>query len=168
MNPVGRLIDRIKPVMGCAPAALTSTAGDGDYVSMKGYSKLTIIITILNGSTVTGGAITLKQATDVTNSQSDEKALAFSKMYANVDCAAADALTETAVVSNTFTTDSTNSKQLMYVIEVDAADLDQDNGFDCVRVDSASMANAVGCALYLLWGARYAKPAGAMPSAITN
>lgn len=166
MNPVGRLIDQIKPVMGCAPAALTSTAGDGDYVSMKGYSKLTIVIAILNATTVTGGAITLKQATSVAGGS--EKALSFSKMYSNIDCAAADALTETAVVSDTFTTDSTNSKQLMYVIEVDAESLDQDNGFDCVRVDSASMANAVGSVLYLLWGARYAKPAGGMPSAITD
>lgn len=166
LQGVGRLIDVLKPVMGCAPAALTSTAGDGDYISMKGFSKLTIVIAVLNATTVTGGAITLKQAQAVAGT--GEKALSFSKMYSNIDCAAADALAETAVVSDTFTTDSTNSKQLMYVIEVDADDLDQANGFDCVRVDSASMANAVGCALYLLWGARYAKPAGTMPSAIVD
>ena len=166
LQPVGRLIDVLKPVIGCAPAALTSTAGDGDYVSMKGYSKLTILLAVLNGTTVTGGAVTLKQATAVAGT--GEKALSFSKMYAVIDAAAGDTLTETAVVSDTFTTDTTNSKQLLYVIEVDADDLDQANGFDCVRVDVASMANAVGCVMYLLWGARYAKPAGGMPSAIVD
>lgn len=166
LNPVGRLIDVLKPVMGCAPAALTGAAGDGDYVSMKGYSKLTVLISILNGSTVTGGAVTLKQAKAVAGTS--EKALSFSKMYSNIDCAAADALAETAVVSDTFTSDTTNAKQLMYAIEVDAESLDQDNGFDCVRVDVASMANAVGSVTYLLWGARYGKPAGTMPAAITD
>lgn len=145
--------DRIKPVMGCAPAALTSTAGDGDYVSLKNFSKLTIVLSVLNGSTVTGGAITLLQATDV--SAGSAKALAFTKAWRNIDCAAGDTLTEFAVSSNTFTTDTTNAKQLMYVIEVDAEMLDRANGFDCVRIDSASMANAVGSVLYLLSGARY-------------
>lgn len=166
LQGIGRLIDVLKPVMGCAPAALTGAAGDGDYVSMKNYSKLTVLISVLNGSTVTGGAVTLKQASAVAGT--GEKALSFSKMYSNVDCAAADALTETAVVSDTFTTDTTNSKQLMYAIEVDADDLDQANGFDCVRVDVASMANAVAAVTYLLWGSRYSKPAGGMPAAITD
>lgn len=166
LQGVGRLIDVLKPVMGCAPAALTGAAGDGDYVSMKNYSKLTVLISVLNGTTVTGGAVTLKQASAVAGT--GEKALSFSKMYSNIDCAAADALTETAVVSDTFTTDTTNSKQLMYAIEVDAESLDKANGFDCVRVDVASMANAVGAVMYLLWGARYLKPAGGMPSAITD
>ena len=166
LNPVGRLIDVLKPVMGCAPAALTGAAGDGDYISMKNYTKLTVLISVLNGSTVTGGAVTLKQASAVAGT--GEKALSFSKMYSNIDCAAADALTETAVVSDTFTTDTTNSKQLMYAIEVDAEQLDKANGFDCVRVDVASMANAVAGVTYLLWGARYSKPAGGLPAAITD
>lgn len=151
-----RLIDKAKVVMGCAPAALATTAGDGDYVSMKGYDRLTILLPILNATTVTGGAIALKQASDVAGT--GEKALSFSKMWANTDCGAADTLTETAVTSDTFTTSTTNSKQLLYVIEVAATDLDRANGFDCVRVDSASMANAVGAAIYILHGARYASP----------
>jgi len=149
------LLDRHKVVVGCAPAALAATAGDGDYVSMKGYDRLTIILSVLNATTVTGGEITLKQATDVTNSQSDEKALSFTSMFANTDVAAAEALTETAVTNNTFTTSTTNSKSLLYVIEVKATDLDINNGFDCVRIDSASMANAVGCAIYILHGERF-------------
>jgi len=162
MNP--RLIDHVKTVMGCAPAALTSTAGDGDYVSLKNFAKLRVTIAVLNASTVTGGAVTLKQAKDVGGT--GEAPLAFAKMFANIDCAAGDTMTETAVVSNTFTTNTTNSKQLLYVIEVDASDLDVNNGFDCVRVDVTSMANAVGSVTYDLYGARYASPLAV--SAITD
>lgn len=145
--------DRVKFVMGCAPAALATTAGDGDYVSLKNYTKLTIVISVLNATTVTGGAVTLLQADTV--AAGNAKALAFTKAWRNIDCAAGEALSEFAVTSNTFTTDATNSKQLMYVIEVDAEMLDRANGFDCVRLDVASMANAVGSALYILSGARY-------------
>ncbi len=147
-----RPIDNFKFVTGCAPAALATTAGDGDYVSMREYARLTVIISVLNATTVTGGAVTLKQATDVAGAS--EKALGFSTMWANTDCAASDTLVSTAVTSDTFTTSTTNSKILMYVIEVSASDLDIANGFDCVRVDVASMAAAVGTVIYMLSGAR--------------
>jgi hypothetical protein len=77
-------------------------------------------------------------------------------MYANTDTAAGDTLTETAVTSDTFTTDTTDNKNLMYVIDVPASSLDVANGFDCLRVDSLLMANAVGAVVYELYGARYA------------
>lgn len=140
------------PIIG----ALATTNGDCDYVSMKGYDRLTIVIAQDNATTVTGAAITLKQATAVAGTS--EKALAFTKMWANIDTGAADTLTETAVTSNTFTTDTTDNKNLLYVIEVKAEDLDVANGFDCVRVDSLLMANAVGFVQYILHGARYASP----------
>lgn len=152
-NDMLRLIDKVKVVTGCPPAALASTAGDGDYVSLKNYQKLSIVISVLNGTTVTGGAVTLLQATTVAGGSA--KALGFSTVYANIDAVASDALVETAVTSDTFTTDTTNSKVLVYVIEVDASSLDVDNSFDCVRVDVALMANAVGSAMYFLHGAKY-------------
>lgn len=147
------LAEQMKIVVGCAPAALATTAGDGDYVSMKGYNRLTILLPVLNATTVTGGAVTLLQAQDV--AATGAKALAMTRMWANTDAAAGDTLTKTAVTSDTFTTSTTNSKILLYVIEVLASDLDVANGFDCVRIDVASMASAVGAAIYLLDGARY-------------
>jgi hypothetical protein len=160
-----RLTDNAKIVLGSPIiGALATTNGDCDYVSLKGYERATILIQVDNATTVTGGAITLKQATAVAGTS--EKALAFSSMWANTDCAAGDTLTETAVTSNTFTTDTTDNKNLMYVIEVAADDLDVANGFDCIRVDSLLMANAVGAVTYILHGARYASPVAV--SAITD
>lgn len=159
------LIDKAKLVFGSPIiGALATTNGDCDYVSLKGYDRCTIVIAVDNATTVTGGAITLKQATAVAGTS--EKALAFTKMWANTDTGAADTLVETAVTSNTFTTDTTDNKNLLYVVEVNASDLDVASGFDCVRVDSLLMANAVGYVQYILHGARNASPIAI--SAITD
>jgi len=159
-----RLIDNFKFVTGCNPAALATTAGDGDYVSMKDYSHLTMVLTVLNATTVTGGAVTLLQATDVAAGAA--KPLGFTKMWANTDTAASDTMVETAVTSNTFTTSTTNSKALKYIIEIEATDLDTAGGFDCVRIDVASMASAVGNVEYILSGAKEKPPLAR--SAITD
>lgn len=162
---MNRLIDTAKIVFGSPLiGALATTGGDCDYVSLKGYERATIVIAVDNATTVTGGAITLKQATSVAGTS--EKALAFASYFANIDTGASDTLTETTATSNTFTTDTTDNKNLLYVIEVNAADLDVANGFDCLRVDSLLMANAVGFVQYILHGARQASPLAI--SAITD
>lgn len=151
-----RLDEQVTPVMAAVGLLLTSTLGDTTYVSLKNYRKIQIIIFIGDGTTVTGSTITLKQATAVAGT--GEKALAFTRMLANTDYAASKTMVETAVTSNTFTTQTTNSKDSMYVIEVDAEDLDVANGFDCIRVDGTGHAATAsrGCVvLYNLFGARY-------------
>jgi hypothetical protein len=160
-----RLVDGAKVVYGSPIiGALATTNGDCDYVSLKNFDRCTIIIAVDNATTVTGGAITLKQATAVAGTS--EKALSFAKVWANTDTAAGDTLTETAVTSDTFTTDTTDNKNLLYVIEVEASALDRANGFNCLRVDSLLMANAVGAVLYVLHGTRYKSPAAV--AAITD
>lgn len=141
------------PIIG----ALATTNGDCDFVSLKGYAGCLVKLFVDNATTVTGGALTLKQATVVAGS--DEKPLAFSAMWANTDCAAGDALTETAVTANTFTTSTTDNKNLMYVIDIPASSLDVAAGFDCIRADLLLMTNAIGFVEYELYGARHASTA---------
>lgn len=160
MNLNSRLIEICKPVIGLDPVVPASSTPD--YVSLKNYQRLTVIVLVKNATTVTGSAITLKQATSV--AAGGEKALSFTKMFANIDTAASDTLTETAVSSDTFTTDATNSKNLMYVMEVDPANLDVAGGFDCVRAGTGNATAATVTVLYLLWGARFST----MPSAIVD
>jgi hypothetical protein len=115
-----------------------------------------ITIDIANGTTVTGSAITLKQATTVAGA--GEKALPFTRMLANIDTGASQTMVETAVVSNTFTTDATNSKNLRYIIDVDSESLDSANSFDCVRVDGtghAATAPRGFTVSYQMYGARF-------------
>lgn len=156
-----RLDEQAYTVVAAAGLLLTSTLGDTTYVSMKNYRKITITISIADGTTVTGSTITLKQAKTVAGGS--EKPLSFTRMLANVDYGASKTMVETAVVSDTFTSQTTNSKDSLYIIEVDASQLDMANGFDCIRVDGtghAATASRGVVVLYQLWGARYS---GASP-----
>lgn len=148
-----RLDEQVSLIQAACNGVLTTTVGDCVYVSLKNYRKVQVVIDILNATTVTGTTVTLKQATAVAGT--GEKALAFTRMLSNIDVAASQVLSETAVTSNTFTTDTTNSKRLRYVIDVDSDTLDADNGFDCFRVDCTGANASLGTVTYLLYGARY-------------
>lgn len=158
MNLNANLTEQVKIVeglLGVVPS--TSTP---DYVSLKNYERVAVLIQVKNATTVTGSAITLKQATSV--AAGGEKPLAFKRMYANLDTGAGDVLTETAVTSDTFTTDSTNSKNLMYVIEVKAEDLDVNGGFDCIRAGTGDATAATVSVTYLMFGAKLPTSAAAI------
>ncbi len=166
MNSNARLDETVTPVVAAAGLLLTSTLGDTTYVSMKNYSRLQIIVSIADGTTVTGSTITLQQAKAVAGT--GEKPLAFTRMLANTDYAASKTMVETAVTSNTFTTQTTDSKDSVYIIDVKAEDLDAANGFDCVRLDGtghAATASRGVVVLYNLYGARYP---GAGATALTD
>lgn len=145
------LSEQVKFVIGLDPAIPSTSVPD--YVSLKNFERLCIVVLAKNATTVTGSAITLKQATTVAGGS--EKALAFTKMYSNVDTAAADVLAEQAVVSNTFTMQAVNSKNAMYVLEVKAEDLDVNNGFDCVRLGTGDATAQTVTVLYALFGAKF-------------
>lgn len=158
------LLEQAKVVVGLPPR-LPSTSTP-DYVSMKGYSRCAIIIAVDNATTVTGSAITVKQAQAVAGT--GEKALSFATAYSNIDIDAADALASFAVTSDTFTTDATNNKNLAYVIDVKAEDLDIDNGFDCIRAGTGDATAAVLSVIYILYGRRYTVSGLTTPSAIID
>lgn len=160
MNGNALLIEQAKVVTGFAPAIPTAAAPR--WVSLKNYEKLTILMVVQNATTVTGSAVALSQATNV--SGAGAKTLPFTEAFRTEDAATTDALTRFAVVSNTFTTLATNGRQLVYVIEVKPHDLDLAGGFDCVRVTLGNAVAATVGVLYLMGPARY----GAMPSAIVN
>lgn len=150
-----RLVDKIQVVHGLGP--VTPSSSVPDYVSLKDARSAEVLITVLNGSTVTGSAITLLQAQAAANT--GEKALAFTQYFANTDPANSSALTLTNAASNTFTTLNTNSKTLVYRIPVDPASLDVANGFDCIRAGTGNGANTTVAVHYLIeskYGGNYA------------
>lgn len=157
-----RLIDNAKIVTGLA--AVVPSSSTPDYVKLSLADHLTVVISVKNATTVTGSAITLKQATSAAGGS--EKALSFTKMWADIDAGAGDAFTETTVTSDTFTTNSTNSKDLLYVIEVDASTLDMDNDFTWVRAGTGNATAATVTVLYVLTGGRYSGNVATMPTAI--
>lgn len=146
MNGNIKLSEANKIVTGLAPILPSSSTPD--YVSLKNVVRMTTIILVDNATTVTGSAITLKQATAVAGT--GEKALAFDTVDANIDTDASDTLVATDVTSDTFTTDTTNAKNLMYVIDIKPEDLDLDNDFDCVRVGTGNAVAAIVSVAYIL------------------
>jgi hypothetical protein len=159
------LIEQAKGVMVLAPVAPSTTTPD--YVSMKNCNRLCLLINVLNGTTVTGSAISLTQATDVSNTAG--KTLAFTKAFAALNTGAGgntDVLTEFAVSSNTFTTNTTNALHHLYAIEVNESDLDVANGFDCVRVNTGNSVNATLSIVGILYPARYGKTS--LPSSVAD
>ncbi len=164
MNPNLSILEHAKIVVGLPPR--TPSTSTPDYVSMKGYARCAVIIVVDNATTVTGSAVTLKQAQAVAGT--GEKALALPSAFRNVDIDAADALAEFAVTADTFTTDPTNNKNLLYVADVKAEDLDLDNGFDCIRAGVGDATAAVLAVLYVLYGARYIVSGQTSPSAILD
>lgn len=145
------LSEQVKIVEGLLSVVPSSSTPD--YVSLKYYERIMILVQVKNATTVTGSAITLKQATAVAGTS--EKALSFSKAWRNIDTGAADVLSEFTVSSDTFTTDSTNSKNLMYVMEVKAEDLDVNSGFDCIRAGTGNATAATVSVTYFLFGHKF-------------
>lgn len=127
---------------------------------MKGWDHLTVILQVNNATSVTGWTTTLKQASAVAGT--GEKALAFTKNWVNAATGTSDTLVETAVTSSTFDTATTDNADLLYVMEVEAADLDQDNDFDCVRLDVTGASNTIAACIYILSRGRYST--GGTPS----
>lgn len=156
-----RMIESLKPVWASEPKNYTGAANTVQYVSMKLYGRLMILIQTgaWAGSTA---AVTLSQATAVAGTSA--KALAFAEMWVNT-AAAPDTFTKTAVVSSTFNLDTAN---LLYVIEVDANQLDNANSFDCVGVSIASPGSNADLygAVYLAGAPRFEDKA--LPSCLAD
>lgn len=139
--------------VSAVPVNTTGAGQTCDYYSLKGAEG--IVFVIAQGAWAGGTpAVTVKQATDVANSLSDEKAVAFTKKFSKV------ALTGTvnvaaAVTSNTF--NLPNTANTITMIEISAEDLDVANGFDCVRLDIASPGSNTDliCVMAILYGLRY-------------
>jgi len=154
LSPNQRPFEILKVIKATALAALTGAGGQGARVSMKNYRKCSVLMPISNATTVTGTAVTLKQHDAA--SSGNTKALAFTQMWSNIDVGAnADNLAVQTVASNTFTTDATNSKELLYVIEVDSESLDWANGFGWFSAWGQSAVASTGIILYVLSEPRY-------------
>lgn len=148
-----RLVDSAGLEAGGVPVDITGAGMAGDYMSLKLFGHLTILL--FQGAWAGGTpACTLKQATDVAGT--GEKALAFLERWHKVALVDA-AWTKVAVVANTFNLPAVANT--MHALEIDADELDADNDFDCVRFDVASPGvNAdLLSAAYILGRPRYSQ-----------
>lgn len=122
----------------------------GDYISLKNVNMAWVVVTIYQDA-ADRVAITIEQATDVSNSKADSKAITKKvPIYANEDCAASDAFTRQDDAVN-FTTSAVADKIKKVIFQIDPAMLDTDDDFDCITVKTAaSDASNITEAHYLL------------------
>lgn len=153
-------VERNKLIWAAEPKNYTGAAMADKYVSLKNYQWLTIVI--LTGAWAGGtAAVTLKQATAVAGTGA--KALSMKNQWNDVTTSGT--LVKTAVVSDTFNLGTANK---MHVIEVDPADLDINNGFDCATLAVASPGanNDFYSAMYILSDSRFQE--ATPPSALVD
>lgn len=156
MNP----IELMQTEVAIVPKDITGAAQSGDYVSLKNYTG--VVIVIQQGAWAGGTpAVTLHQAQDVAGT--GEKVLSFTNRWTKVGLVTSGTFVKTAVVNDTFNLPAVANT--MNKIFIESAELDTDNGFDCLRVGIASPGVNADLleAHYDLYGARY--PQAVMPDA---
>lgn len=125
-----RLVESAKLIWAAEPKNYTGAAMTAKYVSLKNYAHLTILIS--TGAWAGGtAAVTLSQATDVAGTSA--KALGLSNQWN--DITTSGTLVKTAVAADTFTLGTANK---LFVIEIEAHELDMANDFDCLTLAVAS------------------------------
>jgi hypothetical protein len=131
------------------------------YVNVKDADAVAFVVTILNTTGVTPGAITLTQAKEANGATN--AALGYTTYYSNTDPANTSVLTKQTAASNTFTPVNTANAALTYVIPVDPQTLDTANSYTYVRASLANATNAVTSVVALV-RPKYAGKANSNPN----
>lgn len=168
MEALGRLFDLHAAIL---PLDL-QTARNGAWVSLKNYHGLTVVVIKGAGTDGDDPTFTFEQAQAVAGTNG--KALSvidrvFSKEHATV--LPGTWTKETQAAASTFVPGDPSAQDIaMYVFDIEADELDVDNGFDCVRVICSDVGtNAqLGCALYILRVPKYQTEPQNLPSPIAD
>jgi hypothetical protein len=121
------LLELARPVAAIMPISKAASAvASGAWISLKNVNKLGIMVMVGAGAGTFN--VTLQQATAVAGTGA--KALAFTKAVVNSSAIAADSFTRTTVVANSLPLTAND----VALIDIDPADLDINNDFDCVQV----------------------------------
>jgi hypothetical protein len=159
------LIEQLQIACGFVPVNMASAANDGDWVSLKSYQWLLIVLFKGAGTAGEDPTITVEQATTVAGGGA--KALNFTEIYKKqgADLFAIGQFTKvTQAAGNTFTDGTLAEEQAIVVVPIKADTLDTAGGFDCVRgrVADVGASSQIGGLFYLLGGARTLPPVSAI------
>jgi hypothetical protein len=160
--------EEIQVVPAFNPVNIATAANTGDWVSLKNYRHLTILFMQGVGTAAEPATITVNQATAVAGTGT--KALTFTSWYKK--SAATDLtgtglftkVTQAALNTAIIGVGAEGDKATLVLIEINAEDLDVENGFDCVQASVADVGTgpAIGCMFYILSDCRFAPPVSAI------
>lgn len=167
-KPLGRAIDIIPAIV---PLDL-QTARDGDWVSLKNAAGVAIVFFKGAGTDGDDPTLTLEQAQDVAGTNA--KALnaidtVYEKEGTLTSVGTWTKVTQTAD-DQYIPGDPSAQSQELWVIQVDAEQLDVAGGFDCVRIRCSDVGNnaQLGAALYVLYGLSYPSAPEELPNSIAD
>lgn len=168
MKPLGALFDIVPAIV---PLDL-QTARTGDWVSLKNAQGVAIVFFKGAGTAGDDPTLTVQQATDVagTSAKNLSTITAVHKKQGTLT-SVGTWTTSTQAAAATYAGDGTSAEeQAVYVIEIEADELDVDNGFDCINVACSDVGtNAqLGCALYILYGLRHGTTPAGLPNSIAD
>lgn len=164
------LTEEFQIAEGFLPVDLAVAGASSDWVSLKLYDHCTFVFFGAVGAAGEPPTLTLQQAQDVAGTGA--KALNFTRInvkQAAVNLQGTGQFTKvTQAAANTYTSAANGDKAKLWILEIEAQDLDKINGFDCVRVTIADVGATaqLAAALFLLSGSRYAQQFP--PSAIVD
>lgn len=156
-----KLAENSQIAAGFVPVDMSAAANNGDWINMRDWNHLTVIVYKSAGTAGDDPTITLKQATD--NAGTGAKALNFTELWQKQGTLTASAqgtfTKKTQSAANTYVDTDSAENQGIYVLEIDGDMLDVDGNFTHVQVSIADVGiNAqLGCALYILTQPRFAQ-----------
>lgn len=170
MKPLGNIID-IVPAF--RPVDLQTAANSGDYVSLKNAQGVLILFHSAIGTAGDDPTITVRQAQDVSGTAVKDLSViteVFTKQAATALTSIAGWTKVTQAAAATYTNDTSAEQEALWVIQIEADQLDADNGFDCIAANVADVGgNAqLGACYYILYGLRHASTPENLPSPIAN
>jgi hypothetical protein len=159
-----------KPVvMAIVPVDSQAGANNGDWVSLKNYDRVTVLVIKAAGVAGDDPVITMKQATDVAGTGA--KALNFTRIDSKVgvQTGIGQFTVNAQAAGNTYTDLVSAEAQGLFAHRVHQDDLDVNNGFDCVQVsvpDTGAAGAQLLTAIYILSEPRFTT--SPLPSAIVD
>lgn len=170
-----KLLERLQIVMAFEPADLNSAGATGDYVCLSHYRRCLCVILAGDGTAGKDIPVALYQATS--NAGAGAKvlnALVTGRIYTKEAAsfavlAGVDQFTKEtqATADEQWAPGDSGEQVLVWAFEIDASDLDTDNGYDHVRMDVADpAASKIVAGLYILGDPEYSAAPELMPSGV--
>lgn len=137
---------------GFVPVNMAAAANDGDWVHLKHYGHLTIVLFKAAGGAGEPPTLTVEQATDAAGAGA--KALPFTRVAvkSGADLQAIGQFTDVSQAAGNTYALAAGDTQAFVVVEFESAELDVANGYRFVRgrVADVGSTSQIGCLFYLL------------------
>lgn len=164
-----RQIDGLNLAIGFVPVNMATAANPADWVSLKDYESVIVVLIKAAGGAGEPPTLTLAQATAAAGTGT--KALTFTRFYKKdgADLQAIAAWTEVTQAAAATASVAAGDTQTIIAVEIKADDLDVGGGFYFVGASVADVGATaqLGTILYILGKPRYGSAPASLPTAIS-